>query len=171
MTPSPTTPAPAALTWPPAAGERLVTIESFVLIGRPAAAVFDFVTNASLWGNWHPATESVVAPLRPLTVGEQALESIRVGRRRFAATWTVLACEPPGLWVIAASPPEGDARIVYELRPDGESLTRSFRTLAWCSRHWPWTMLDANLTRATLLRQSDRAMQNLKRALEGGKRT
>ena len=37
---------------------RLVTIESFVLIGRPAQAVFEFVTNASLWHYWHPATAS-----------------------------------------------------------------------------------------------------------------
>ena len=72
---------------------RLATIESFVLIGRPAAAVFEFVTNASLWSHWHPATVSVLAAPRPLTVGEQMTETIRAGRRRFTATWTVLACE------------------------------------------------------------------------------
>jgi hypothetical protein len=159
---------PPALAWPPPEGERLVTIESFALIRRPTDAVFEFVTNASLWTHWHPATESVVAPRRPLKAGEQMLESIRAGRRRFSATWTVLACEPSALWVIAASPPEGDARIVYELRADSPELTRFFRTLAYRSRRWPWTLLDANLTRSVLMRQSERALANLKRVLEGG---
>jgi len=170
MRPSDTLTSPPALRWPAAAADpRLVTIESFVLIGRPADKVFEFATNASLWTHWHPATESVVAPPRPLQPGDRAMESIRAGRRRFSATWTVLACEPPTLWVIAASPPEGDARIVYELRADGGTLTRFFRTLSYRSSRWPWTMFDANLTRSVLTRQSERALANLKRVLEGGK--
>jgi uncharacterized protein YndB with AHSA1/START domain len=158
------------LCWPPAADEPpLVTIESFVLIGRPAEAVFEFVTNASLWHHWHPATAAVTATsLRSLRQGEQVTESIRTGRWNFSATWTVLACDPAALWVIAASPPQGDARIVYELRSDGAALTRFFRTLAYRSRRWPWTMSDGNLTRSVLTRQSERALANLKRVLEGG---
>jgi uncharacterized protein YndB with AHSA1/START domain len=170
MRPSDTPADAPALHWPAATAEpRLVTIESFVLIGRPADKVFEFATNASLWTHWHPATESVVAPQRPLQPGDRVTESIRAGRRRFSATWTVLACEPPALWVIAASPPEGDARIVYELRADGATLTRFFRTLSYRSSRWPWTMFDANLTRALLLKLSERALANLKRVLEGGK--
>jgi Polyketide cyclase / dehydrase and lipid transport len=158
------------LCWPPAANEPpLVAIESFALIGRPAEAVFEFVTNASLWYHWHPATAAVTATAsRPLRQGEQATESIRAGRRIFSATWTVLACDPAALWVIASSPPQGDARIVYELRSDGAALTRFFRTLAYRSRHWPWTMFDGNLTRSALTKQSDRALANLKRVLESG---
>jgi hypothetical protein len=78
----------------------------------------------------------------------------------------VLACESPSLWVIAASPPGGDARIVYELRGEGE-LTRFFRTLSYRSRRWPWTWFDHNLTRSMLARQSERALANLKHVLEG----
>jgi uncharacterized protein YndB with AHSA1/START domain len=159
--------APPRLGWPAAAAERVVTIESFALIARPVAAVFEFATTPALWGSWHPATESVAAALRPLSAGERAVEAIRAGRRRFSATWTVLACETPALWVVAASPPEGDARIVYELRDSGPELTRFFRTLSYRSRRWPWTALDANVTRALLTRQSERALANLKRVLEG----
>jgi hypothetical protein len=157
------------LCWPPAVDEpRLVTIESFALIRRPASAVFDFVTNALLWHHWHPATVSVraVAP-RPLVQNEQVTESIRVGSRRFAATWTVLACEPPALWVIAADTPLGDARIVYELRADDVSLTRFFRTLSYRSRRWPWRLFDHNLTLSMLTQQSELALQNLKKVMEG----
>ncbi|HTN50418.1 MAG TPA: SRPBCC family protein [Burkholderiaceae bacterium] len=163
------TPAPA-LGWPPDERERLVAIETFALIARPAAEVFDFVTNASLWHHWHPATESVTAAPRPLKLGDQATAAIRAGRRRFSATWTVLACEPPALWVIGASPPGGDARIVYELRSDGGELTRFFRTLSYRSRRWPWTMFDRNLTRSILTKQSERALANLKRVLEADRR-
>ena len=145
------------LRWPPAADEpRLATIESFVLIGRPVQVVFEFVTNASLWHFWHPATASVSAtPPRPLGIGEQVTESIRAGRRRFAATWTVLACERPLLWVIATDTPRGDARIVYELRADGDALTRFFRTLVVPLARWPWTMFDHNVTRMALRKQSE----------------
>jgi len=167
----PAAPVHTSLGWPPAAGEPpLATIESFVLIARPASTVFEFVTNASLWHYWHPATVAVSAtPLRPLQRGERVTESIRVGSRRFTATWTVVACEPTVLWVIVTETPQGDARIVYELRSDGPMLTRFFRTLSYRSRRWPWTMFDHNLTRIVLQKQSTRALANLKRVLEGGK--
>jgi uncharacterized protein YndB with AHSA1/START domain len=140
-----------------------------VLIARPANRVFDFVTNASLWSHWHPATEAVLAPARPLGSGEKVTESVRAGRVRFSATWTVLACEAPALWVIAASPPQGDARIAYEVRADGGELTRLFRTLSYRSRGWPRTMFDGNLTRSRLTKQSEQALANLRRVLEGGR--
>lgn len=159
----------ATLRWPPSGDEpRLTAIESFVLIHRPAAAVFDFVANAALWHYWHPATVATLAPSRPLLAGERATETIRLGRRRFDATWTVLACEPAKLWVIATATDHGDARIVYELLEEG-TMTRFFRTLAYRSRRWPWSWLDGNVTRRALVRQSETALANLKRVMESGK--
>lgn len=157
------------LRWPPAADEpRLVKIETGVVIARPSDAVFAFATNASLWHYWHPATAAVSGvENRPLLVGDTVTESIRAGGRRFSATWTVLACEVPTLWVIATETGQGDARIVYEVRSEG-GLSRFFRTLAYRSRRWPWSALDGNLTRWALERQSERALMNLKRVLEGG---
>jgi hypothetical protein len=157
------------LQWPPRADEpRLVSIEGGVLINRPIAAVFYFATNASLWSSWHPATAGVSAtPRRPLVAGETVTEAIRAGGRRFSATWTVLACDSPTLWVIATRTAQGDARIVYELRADHPAgPTRFFRTLSWRTRRWPWRLLDSTLTRRMLERQSHRALDNLKRVLE-----
>jgi uncharacterized protein YndB with AHSA1/START domain len=157
----------AAPGWPPPADEPgLVTIETGALIRRPIDAVFAFATNASLWPTWHPATAGVAAnSRRPLVTGESVTESIRAGGLRFDATWTVLACEAPHLWVIATATPLGAARIVYELRADGV-LTRFFRTLSYRSLRWPWTVLDSSLTRWVLTRQSERALDNLKLVLE-----
>ncbi len=157
------------LSWPARSDEPLlVAINSAALIRRPVAAVFNFATNASLWVSWHPATAQVSAtPRRPLGVGETVTESIRAGAYRFEATWTVLACESPSLWVIATSTREGDARIVYELHADADvGATRFIRTLAYRSRHWPISALDANVIRWLLERQSHRAVENLKRVLE-----
>jgi hypothetical protein len=162
-------PLPPRLQWPPEPGEpALVTIETAVLIKRPPGAVFSFATNAALWPSWHPATASVSAtPRRPLAHGETVTESIRTGLSRFAATWTVVACEPPTLWVIATATRAGDARIVYRLfADDSAGPTRFVRTLAYRSRRWPWSALDSNLVRRVLERQSDRALGNLKRVLE-----
>jgi hypothetical protein len=160
------------LGWPPGADEvGVVTIESGVLIGRPIDAVFNFATNASLWTAWHPATAAVTdTPRRPLDAGERVTEAIRAGGRRFRATWTVLACEAPNLWVIATRTAQGDARIVYELRADGAGgPTRFFRTLAYRSHRWPWRALDRSVTRWALERQSHQALDNLKRVLERGR--
>lgn len=155
------------LRWPPAADEpRLAKIETGIVIARPAGVVFAFATNASLWHSWHPATEAVSGvENRPLVVGDTVTESIRAAGRRFSATWTVLACEAPRLWVIATHTGEGDARIVYEVRSEG-ALSRFTRTLECRSRRWPWSALDGNLTRWVLARQSERALTNLKRVLE-----
>ena len=157
------------LRWPPAVDEPLlVKIETGIVIARPADVVFAFATNASLWHHWHPATEAVSGVQnRPLVVGDTVTESIRAGGRHFLATWTVLACEAPTLWVIATCTDEGDARIVYEVRSEG-ALSRFIRTLQCRSRRWPWSALDGNLTRWVLARQSARALINLKRVLENG---
>jgi uncharacterized protein YndB with AHSA1/START domain len=157
------------LRWPPAADEpRLAKIETGIVIARPADVVFAFATNASLWHHWHPATEAVSGvENRPLVVGDTVTESIRAAGRRFSATWTVLACEAPTLWVIATRTGEGDARIVYEVRSEG-ARSRFIRTLQCRSRRWPWSALDGNLTRWVLARQSERALTNLKQVLEGG---
>jgi uncharacterized protein YndB with AHSA1/START domain len=157
------------LRWPPAADEpALVRIETGTLIKRPAEKAFAFATNAALWGKWHPATAGVSnVANRPLVTGDTVTEAIRAGPRSFSATWTVLVCEAPALWVIATRTDEGDSRIVYELADEG-NFCRFQRTLEYRSRRWPRTMLDTNLTRWTLERQSQRALENLKRVLEGG---
>lgn len=161
------------LTWPPAAAEpALVAIDSAVLIMRPVAAVFDFATNASFWTAWHPATAAVSAtPRRPLVTGDTVTEAIRIGVVRFDATWTVLACERPTLWVIATRARAGDARIAYALRADSDAgPTRLIRTLEYRSGRWPLTLFDHNMARWTLERQSHQALENLKRVLERGGR-
>ena len=154
--------------WPPQAAsfDAPPCIDAAIVIAREPPHVFDFVTTATRWPTWHPATVAVhEAPDRPLTTGETMVETIAAVGKRFDARWTVLACEPPRLWVIATTNPDGAARIVYRLAPH-ERGTRFERRLEYRSHRWPWRLLDRNVTRWALARQSARALSNLQRVLE-----
>jgi hypothetical protein len=159
----------ASVGWPPSTDEPdLVTITTAIEIEKPVEVVFGFATHAAQWHRWHPATASVsnVAD-RPLIVGDQVTESIRAGARSFDATWTVVACEAPNLWVISTRTEQGLARIAYRLAERGAGCQFG-RTLEYRSLRWPWRALDSSITRLVLARQSATALANLKRVVEAG---
>lgn len=150
----------------PEALSGATTICTTIDIRRSAAEVFDFVSTPALWHRWHPATRAVrEVPSRPLVAGETMLESIGAAGRRFDARWTVLACDAPKRWVIATDTPRGVARITYRTSPSAEGCSFE-RTLEFRSKGRLWSRLDATLTRWLLVRQSARALRNLKRVLE-----
>lgn len=159
------------LGWPPVTDEpALARIETAITIARPVETVFAFATHAAQWHRWHPATAAVsnVAD-RPLLEGDEVTESIRAGGKRFTATWTVIACESPRLWVIATRTDEGESRIAYRLAAQ-DGGCRFQRILEFRSLKWPWSMFDTTLTRWVLTRQSARALDNLKSVLETGRK-
>ena len=144
----------------------LIRVESETSIAVPAPRLFDYVTTPALWHTWHPATVAVHgAPPRPLTVGERAVELIAVGRRRDEAEWVVRECQAPRTWQISTETPNGEARIVYRVDATATGC-RFHRTLEFRSKRWPWRALDSTVTRWVLVRQSARALANLKRLLE-----
>jgi uncharacterized protein YndB with AHSA1/START domain len=123
--------------------------------------VFDFVTNASQWKRWHPATHAVRGvPERPLVRGETMVEHIKAAHRSFEATWTVTACEPGALWRIETGTPYGASILTYRLAPAAEG-TFFERTCDFRSEG-AWRRLDGNLTRWMLARQAARALANLR---------
>lgn len=104
-------------------------------------------------------------PARPLTVGETMRELIAVAGRRNEAVWTVVACEAPQRWEIATDTAAGSAHIVYRITPT-DGGCRFQRTLDYRSKGWFWRLLDGNLTRWILVRQSARALQNLRSVMQ-----
>lgn len=143
-----------------------VRVETQIEIVRSPQQVFDYVSTPALWHTWHPATVEVRnVPNRPLTTGETMLELIAVAGRRDEALWTVLACAPPQRWEIATDTANGAAHIVYRITPTAVGC-RFHRTLEFRSKHWPWRMLDSTLMRWVLVRQSSRALVQLKQVLE-----
>jgi uncharacterized protein YndB with AHSA1/START domain len=151
-----------------AALQDAVAIVTTVEIRRRPEEVFSFVTTPAQWHLWHPATHSVRdVPDRPLVTGETMLESISAAGRRFDALWTVLACDAPRTWAIAAETRQGAAHITYTLSPRGTGCSFE-RRLLYRSSHAPWRWLDSNFTRWLLQRQSQQALANLKRVMEAG---
>jgi uncharacterized protein YndB with AHSA1/START domain len=143
-----------------------IRVETTIDIDCPADKVFNYVTTPALWSTWHPATVNVrEAPDRPLTAGESVIEGIAVAGIRREARWSVLTCEAPSRWEIETETRSGAAHIVYVLTPTASGC-RFRRTLDFCSKRWPWRLLDSSLLRLILMRQSAQALRNLKRVLE-----
>ncbi len=135
-------------------------IRHSVVLAAPPERVFDFVTDASQWHRWHPATRSVRdVPQRPLVLGETMVEHIRAAHRSFEATWTVTACERPRRWQIETRTPLGASVVSYQFAPAGAGC-RFERTCDFRSEGW-WHLLDGNFTRWMLARQAQRALDNL----------
>jgi hypothetical protein len=153
------------------AGPRLVKIETDALIAADCVTVYACATNAARWHEWHPATRSVEGvPNRPLLEGEDIVEHIRAGGRHFSARWTVVEAESPCLWIVVTDTPLGWARLTYRLTPtwagQGAAATRFHRILECRSKGWLLRLLDPLLLRLTLVPQSRRALNNLKRLIE-----
>jgi uncharacterized protein YndB with AHSA1/START domain len=147
-----------------------VRIDTEIAINRPPQEVFDYVTTPALWHTWHPATVAVRdVPNRPLTTGETMLELIAVAGRRDQALWTVISCLPPQSWEIATDTGNGKAHITYTIMA-ADGGCRFHRTLEFRSKHWPWRLLDSTLMRWILVRQSARALRNIKTVLEKNQR-
>ncbi len=154
-------------TSPSSHGGQLCRIDNEIDIALPPVDAFDFVTTPTLWSLWNPSTESVVdTPERPLMYGEMAYETVRLGRHRIVAEWTVIACEVGQLWSIATHNRLGEARITHRFAVSDLGC-RFVRTLSYRSHRLPQRWFDHTLVRWRLMRLADQALLNLKKVLEG----
>ena len=147
-----------------------------VEIQATPSEVFQFATVAANWKRWHPATISVSGNVhRSAMPGETIDEKIRVGWYRGTARWTVRQRRAPstaheGRWVIEGRADNGGtARIVYVLASEkgGTRFTRSL-TYTTPNRFYAW--LDRLFMHRLLVRQSERALGQLKRVMESSAR-
>src|SRR2546422_11037857 len=61
-----------------------------VTIAGPIDAVFELVTTARFWPQWHPATQAVAGVTeRPYGLGDRIHERGRIGDLNFQITWNV----------------------------------------------------------------------------------
>ncbi|MGL5004834.1 MAG: SRPBCC family protein, partial [Casimicrobium sp.] len=127
------------------------------------------VTRPTQWHCWHPATKEVTnAPDRPLVAGETMCEHISVVWQLFSAVWKVFECTPHSQWVIATAASHGDSKITYDCRAV-EGGCEFHRRLEYRSKNWFMRLLDGNLIKWSINRQSTTALANLKALLESGK--
>jgi uncharacterized protein YndB with AHSA1/START domain len=138
-----------------------------VQIKRPAEEVFDFVTTASNWPKWHPATVSVSGAVSlPAQEGETIAEKVKYGIARDTFPWEVMECQPPQRWVIRAASNRHRQRvkIAYTLTPENGG-TRWEREMRF---YFPkaFAPLDRLLIGRLLKRNSQTAVRQLKELME-----
>ena len=146
----------------------MTRIVSTVSIRRPPGEVFDYVSTPANWKQWHPSTVGVSGDAaHPQTVGERCVEEFVVAGRRGETEWTVTRCERPSVWRIETRPKAGGAgSVMYELAPDAGG-TAFTRTLEYTMPNPLLAVLNALVLRPRVVRESETAVQNLRRVLEG----
>ncbi len=138
-----------------------------VQIDRSVEEVFDFITTAANWTQWHPATVSVSGDVdHPALEGETIVEIVRFGVARDRFAWRVEEREASYRWVIRAkSERHGQkVKIVYNLEPENGG-TRWEREMTF---YLPGSFkhLDKLFINRTLTRNSRKAVRQLKELME-----
>ena len=86
------------------------------VVGRPIEAVFDVVTTARLWTEWHPATRGVDGDAdHPSRLGDKIIEHVTISGIEGTGTWTVTEYDRPHHLALETSLAVGDLRISYQL--------------------------------------------------------
>ncbi len=145
----------------------MTTIVSEIVIRRPAAAVFDYVTTPAHWLVWHPSSVALQgATDHSLGVGEDVTEDFHVAGRTGSVTWKVISRESPSRWAIAGTVTAGgNGTITYTLRdiPEGTAFRREF---IYAMPNWFGALLDRLFVRRRIAAESASALDRLKHALE-----
>lgn len=98
--------------------EGMRAVVNTVAIAGPAAAVFDLVTTARFWPQWHPATMAVGGVTeRPYRLRDRIYERGRIGAIDFQVVWTVVEHVPAARVALQSSEPP--ARITYTFETRG----------------------------------------------------
>ena len=145
----------------------MTTIVSEILIRKPAAVVFDYVTTPAHWLAWHPSSVALHGAIdHSLDIGEEVTEDFRVAGRSGSVTWKVIAREPTTRWAIAGNVAAGGSgTITYTLREtaEGSEFRREF---VYAMPNWFGDLLDRLFVRRRITSESATALSRLRDALE-----
>jgi hypothetical protein len=83
---------------------------------RPIVAVFDVVTTARYWTEWHPATRGVEGDVdHPARLGDRIVEHVVIAGIEGTGTWTVVEHDRPHHLALETELAVGRLRISYQL--------------------------------------------------------
>jgi len=86
------------------------------VVDRPIDAVFDVVTTARFWTDWHPATRGVEGDVdHPARLGDQIIEHVTIAGVEGTGTWTVVDYDRPHHLALETELAVGRLRISYQL--------------------------------------------------------
>jgi uncharacterized protein YndB with AHSA1/START domain len=136
-----------------------------IIIDRPIEAVFDLVTTARFWPQWHPATTGVSgATEQPMALGDVIREEAQIGGHSYAGNWTVVEHVRPMHVVLRGG--SGQIEITYTFR-DQQGQTELVRQLEYQPENFGRSAPDANALQVLMDRQSAEALHKLKILVEG----
>jgi len=97
---------------------------------HPIDAVFDVVTTARFWPEWHPATRAVEGDTgHPARLGDQIIEHVTIVGIQGSGTWTVVEHDRPHHLALETDLAFGHLRISYQLATMDDGRTRFQRDL------------------------------------------
>jgi uncharacterized protein YndB with AHSA1/START domain len=100
------------------------------VVDRPIDAVFDLVTTARFWTEWHPATRSVEGDVdHPARLGDRIIEHVTIAGKEGTGTWTVVRHDRPHHLALETDLAVGHLRISYQLTTADGGGTRFQRDL------------------------------------------
>jgi Polyketide cyclase / dehydrase and lipid transport len=105
-------------------------VSHHVVVDRPIGAVFDIVTTARFWTEWHPATRCVEGDVaHPARLGDQIIEHVSIAGVQGSGTWTVVEHDRPHHLALETDLAVGHLRISYLFSQAAGGATRFQRDL------------------------------------------
>jgi uncharacterized protein YndB with AHSA1/START domain len=144
-------------------GEVTSVINTVRIEGAPEA-VFDLVTTARFWAQWHPATTGVSGVTqRPYLLGERIVEQGRIGKGEFRVTWKVAEYARPRRVVLQSEASPVQIIYSFDLRGNDTEFTRE---LKYNPDDLKSISSDPNEVSRLMQAQSDQAVKQLKGLVE-----
>ena len=142
----------------------MAAVVNNIKIGGPAEAVFDLVTTARFWAEWHPATRAVGGVTqRPYRLGDTVQEKGQLGPSEFLVTWKVIEHASPTRIVLECQTPP--AKIAYTFRPCDGGVEYS-RSLEYDETSLHAVAPNPRAIEEFMHRQSEEALGRLKALVE-----
>lgn len=137
-----------------------------ILVHGPIDRVFDLVTTARYWPDWHPATLGVSGAVEtPMRLGDSIHERARIGGVIGENDWTVVECVRPSRIVLRMPGTRlGDLEIVYRFSPWGDAIEIT-RELEFDLANLPPSM-DKRMIEQQMNTDSAEAVQRLRDLVE-----
>jgi hypothetical protein len=143
-------------------------IQHSIVIRKPAAQIFDYLTTPKHWPDFHPASlEETGATEHPLNVGDRHRERFRTRGWTGYINWTTLEADRPLHFRMHGEVEGIGGKILITFRtverPDGVELSRE---LEYTPSHWLLRLIDKLYLHRHMTRESLTAWERLKRNLE-----
>lgn len=142
----------------------MITIASITHIDGPAESVFDLVTSARLWPEWHPATLAVSGVTQqPYQLGDVVQERVRFAGLELDVSWRVAEHMRPARVVLQAL--TSPARITYSFAARGDAVAFR-RELEYDEKLLRQLLRGSGDPDALMQAQSDEGVRRLKALVE-----